>query len=96
MWDTCKVFALKQNIRPKDSEGSFAPWLLSVGHWNTPINGTKFAYKDDFRIVVVDPKFLMQLSRNHLQNIFQAIKADNILSKITYANITKTAILTLY
>ena len=33
-------------------------------------------------MVVVDPKFLMQSSGNHLQDIFQAIQAEDILSKV--------------
>ncbi|XP_010484862.1 PREDICTED: uncharacterized protein LOC104763150 [Camelina sativa] len=94
LWDSCKVFSLKKNMRLQESQGNFAAWLLSVGDGTAPTNETKDVNEDDGQMVVVDPKFIMQSTGDHLQDIFKATNAENKLSKSTYASVTERAILT--
>ena len=94
LWDFCNVFDLKQNMRVDESQESFAEWLLSVGDGAAPTNEERASNEDDGQMVEVNPKFLMQSSGNHLQDIFEATSRENILSASTKASITERAILT--
>ncbi|CAN6931205.1 unnamed protein product [Brassica oleracea] len=73
LWNECSVYVLHENMRLQQSEKKFAEWLVSVGDGTAPKADKLIDNKDNqWEIVAVENRFMMQPSRDPLHQIADA------------------------